>query len=349
MKPTFLAGAGAALITLPLSGDVPRYAVEADDMASSAWTIRTVRETTSATMFLMDNEHDVGSGSTTDRTLTVELSDEFNKASEDGAPLTITRSYETLQTGVDAEGLDDGEVEAILEEGQSDLAGLSVVFTYDADAEEWSAAYHEDSEGDDEWLDDLDARVDLADLFAGADDDGPTPGDSWDLDPTFLSQVLNPGGDVIVIESEGPDEPEEGSIAITLPDGGEIDRFDEYEGELVATFKEIVEEDEQRFAKIVVKVDVEADLDVIDDLEDMIEEGAAEISYSEGNLVRTFEGELTILWDLDGNHAVSLEGELSGVSEFAVEWSLSMDEMELEISFSNSVDVAHTIEATFGD
>ena len=110
--------------------------------------------------------------------------------------------------------------------------------------------------------------MDLASLIpAGADAEPIEVGSSWDLPSSFMEEILRPGGSVMVFPEADLEEPDEGSISITLPGAGSFEREDEFDGDLVATFVEIVEEEDGRFAKISIKVDVSAELDVIDKLE----------------------------------------------------------------------------------
>ena len=340
--------AGLALTTLPLSGDVPRLVLEKDDVISSAWTLTTARESVSATLSLMGNDQDVGSGSVTTRTRALEVSDEFLAVAEDGSPLRIMRSFETLTTEMERGGEEVEGATIIENEGESQLAGMDVAFTYDPESQEWNAAFGEDSDGDDDWLEGLAPRLDLARLLEGAGEELEV-GASWEVPTEFLSDVLLPGGEVIHLDDPDEADVPEGGIQLTLPGEESIERYEECEGDITATFESIEEEGESRLAKIVVEVSVTADLDVIDDLEEQADERGSAETYAEATLSRSLEGKLTILWNLKTNRPESIEGELSGSSEMSVEWSMSAGEMELEISFHQEVDLTHKVEAGFGD
>jgi hypothetical protein len=340
--------ASLALTTLPLAEDVPRLVLEEGDMLSSAWDITTTRETIAANLGIMGNDQDVGSGSINTSTRILELSDEFPKVDDEGSPLTIVRSYETLNTGTERGGEEREGVTVLDTEGESDLTGSTVVFTYDPESEEWSAAYAEDAEGEEEWLEDLAPRVDLSGLLGGVEEDLEVGG-SWSLPPSFLSDLLDPGGAVIQLAEPEADDAPEGAVQLRLPGESSIKRYEDLDGDLTATLAEITEEDDTRVAKIVVKVDVEGDLDVIEDLEEEADERGSNETYLDGTLARTLEGEFTILWNLTKNRPESIEGELSGSAEMDVEWSMSAGADELEITFHQEVDVTHEIEATFGD
>lgn len=333
--------AALCITALPMAGESPRFTVEEDDVLSSAWTITVVRETELSTLTLMDDEKDIGGGSSSTRTISLELLDEFGEVGEDGSPSSISRSFETLES-VYVAG-DSGDEN----ESESELTGETVVFSFDPDSEEWTSAFGEDSEGEDDWLEDLAPRVDLAAVLPDSESE---VGDTWEVNAGVLGNLLEPGGTVFVQESEDDDsDDEEGTIHIVLPGGDEFGTFEDFEGELTATLEEVTEEDDLRLAKILLAVDVEADLDITDELEERAADRGVEESYSEASVVRSFEGEVTILWDLDAHRPYSLAGELNGFTELRAEWSVGDGEVDLEIGYANEVSSTHTLEATFGD
>lgn len=341
--------AGIALVLSPIAPESPSFSVEKDDALSSAWSLTTEREVLSAEMSLMGDPQDVGTGSTTTSEVRLEFLDTFTKVSGERAPLAITRSYESLSTGksrAGGESGDEGEIVFLAEDGESQLAGASVDFTYDAEDDAWSAAFAEDSEGEDEWLNSLAPRVDLAGVLPIEEIE---VGDSWELDSAILEDILRPGGDVIIMEDPEMDNLPEGGIAITLPSSGSIERWDEYEGDIEATFEEIVEDDGRRLAKIVVKVDVESDLDIIEALEEQADERGSNEAYSDGTLTRSLEGAITIHWNLKTHRPHSLEGELQGSSEMKVDWTMGNGGFDLELGFAEEAEITHKVEATFGD
>ena len=334
----FALAAGFALVALPLSVESLQFSVEKEDMASCAWTIESTTETTSSTLTIMGDDKDIGSDITSTRTFQIELSDEYLDVDDEGVPTQIVRSYEALLSETSR---DDNDTEV-----DSELVGETVVFGYDADAEEWSAEYGEDSDGESDWLDGLTPRIDLAGVLP---DDDVDVGDTWEVPPSFLAGVLKPGGDMMVQASEEDDEPEEGSIQITLPGGNDFAIFEEFEGDINAMLKEVVEEDDTRLAKITVAVDVEADVDLIDQLEDKADDRGVDEAYEGANLTRTLEGELTVMWNLETNRVVSLSGNLSGNTEVNVEWTSSSGDFELELAFASATNESFEIEASFSD
>ena len=123
-----------ALLTLPAVEDSPKFVRAEADVVSSAWTLVTTRKTESAVMTLTGNDQDVGSDKTVVTTLSLELLDEFTAVTEEGKPLEISRTYETLSRDVESDSADGEGVTNVFDEGPSELEGQSVTFAYDQDS-----------------------------------------------------------------------------------------------------------------------------------------------------------------------------------------------------------------------
>jgi hypothetical protein len=245
------------------------------------------------------------------------MSDQYSDVDENGSPLAIVRSFETL-----SQLSRFGQ-----EERESELAGSRVVFTYDREDAEWSALYAEDTERSEHWLDDLAPRVDLACALEGIDGDIEV-GSTWELSTDFLSDVLYPGGQRIWVEpSEAVGTPLQ-AIFLRIRRVATIQRQSELEGKITATLTKVAEVEDVRLASIEVEVRVEGDFDVVEELEGQSRRRGARSSYSNGTLKQSLEGELMILWNLTANRAESIEGELSGDLELDVAWSMGGSQSE---------------------
>lgn len=342
--------AGLVLTALPLAAESLRFSVEKEDVISSEWNLTSRREVSFAELEIMGETQDVGGSSSMTSEIHLELIDSFTSVTAEGAPLGLSRSYEDLSSEETREGLEDKDVVSLEDDGESDLTGATVEFTFNPDTEEWSAAFAEDSDGDDEWLEGLKPRVDLHGVLSGSPEGGELDvGDTWEVPASFLADVLRPGGEVMVMEDPDAGDLPEGGIAITLPGSGSITRFDELEGDLTATLEEITEEGGERLARIVIAVDVSGELDILEDLEAAADDRGSEESYSDATLQRDLKGQLTILWNLKTHRPHAVEGELTGSSELRVEWTMSSGDFELELGFEEEADVTLTVEATFGD
>ena len=80
--------------------------------------------------------------------------------------------------------------------------------------------------------------------------------------------------------------------------------------------------------------------------DDASERGADE-DYKLAEYERTLAGELTVVWDLERDLPVSVVGELEGTAAYEVEWTLSVEAMELELAASGESEDTVQIEAAF--
>ena len=325
-----------------LADDSPRLGHAADTELTRTWSIRTVRSIEDATMTMNENPQDIGSGSTSTSTVDLTVVDRI-AAAADGAPTRFTRTYEAIDTDSKMEGMEESEgMEVRMDQGSSELAGLAVDFTWDADSEEWSRDWNEESDGDDEWLEDLTVDMDLRGILP---DDDVEVGASWDVPIGVLSDLLTPGGTLEVFDT-GDDDLPEGGIAIMIPSPGDVGRWAELEGDVRARFAGIVEEDGPRVAKIVLEIDVEGEVDLVDELEERATERGADEEYTEATLTRTLEGEITVEWDLAGGHFAAVDGVLEGSVEFYASWTIALQGFDLEIEVERAETTETTISAS---
>jgi len=337
----------SSLLLLPLlslSGDTPKVAHEDGLKLARTFEVSTVRSIDSAVLSLLDQEQDVGSGTERSRTLSLLVEDEILTVA-DGAPLKFRRGFSTVQSEQDA-----GEVEGVEvldSSGSSELEGLGVTFTREAADQEWACEYDDESEGESAWLDELTPGMDLSSILPEGD---VGVGDSWEVPVSILGDLLHPGGTVDVVTPEDVDIPE-GGIAVRVPKGPKDGGWDSFEGEVVARYDSIDEEDGRR-AKIVLTLELSSEMDRAEDLELEAAERGVEEAYSEAKLIRDLSGEVVILWDLIGHHALSAEGTLTGSTQLSAAWTIS-GPMEIELEYEEEGSVEHEIsmevETTGGD
>lgn len=335
--------ASAAVLLLPLvvSGDSPRLAYSEGTEVTRTWTLESIRTTDSVTLVINGNEQDVGSGATNRTAFSAEITDQI-LAAEDGAPSRFMRTYESVDTDSAIEDFEAGDGMQIRDgSGSSELVGASVLFDWNADAEEWKRSYDEDSAGDDDWLDDLDADMDLADVLPA---DEVEVGDSWEVPVSLLDTLLRPGGEIDVRDDES--EAPEGAISIQIPNVSDFGRWGELDGTIEATYTELVEEDGPRIARIVLDIDVDGEIDVIDELEENSADRGSEDDYTEAQLTRELKGKITIDWDLEAGYFVALEGDLEGTSEFYGAWTISAQGFEIDLEVERAEEFDYEIKAS---
>jgi len=330
---------------LSLSADTPRIEHGASRELVRTYEVSSARSIDTAVINVMGQDQDVGSGMTRSKTLSLVVADKI-LAAKDGAPTRFHREFTSASTDQDVGELEG--VEVVDASGSSELEGLGVIFTRDAEDGEWGREYDEDSEGEDEWLEELAPGMDLSSILPEGE---VAVGDSWDVPVSILGDLLRPGGTVDVKSDLGPDVPE-GGVAVTVPGVPEDGGWDAFEGEVVARYESIEEED-GRQAKIILTFELSGELDRVEDLEAEAAERGADEEYSEALLTRSLSGEVVVRWDLVGHHALSAEGTLTGESTFNAAWTIDAGQMQLELVYeeegSLEYEVSMEVEAAGGE
>ncbi len=336
----------SSLLLLPLlslSADTPRVAHGVGRELVRTHEVSSARSIDSATLSFLGQEQDVGSGTERSKTLSLVVEDKI-VAAADGAPLKFSRGFAVVSSEADVGEVEGTEVRT--SSGPSELEGLGVIFTRDAADEEWACEYDEESDGEAAWLDELTPGMELSSILPEAD---VAVGDSWEVPVSILGDLLRPGGAVDVTSPEDVDVPE-GGIAIAVPSGPKDGGWDSFEGDIVARYESIDEEDGRR-AKIVLTLELSSELDQAAELEAAAAERGVEETYSEATLNRDLSGEVVILWDLIGHHALSAEGTLTGSNQFYAAWTIN-GPMEIELEYeeegSLEYEISMEVEATGG-
>ena len=325
--------------------ETPALAFASDTVVSQSWEIEQTSEASVSTLTFGGNPQDMGSGSIRTTTRSFETTDAIETAT-DGALRVFERTYDTVSSETDTKGFEESETVKIVDRDTASLLeGLTVRFEYDEDTEEFNRSFTEDDAGEDEWLDELSAASYLA---AALPEDEVEVGASWSLEPTFLRDLLTPGGKVN--HQPAPDLPDqpEGGLAITVPSPGGLTRWDEMEGSIDVEYTSIDEsEDGARIATLVVTIDVEGEFDIAEELAEEAEDSGATNEYDSGTLERSLAGEVTIQWNLDENLPHSVEGELEGTTAFEASWSMDTGQFELDAATERETDDSYSISASF--
>ncbi len=234
----------------------------------------------------------------------IAFTDEVLEA-EDGRILKLRRTFDEISetrkneiSAAEGSHSDEGE-------GASELEDATVVFTWDADLEEYEAAF-EDGEGDLDLLEELECRVDFAEFLP---QDSVAKGDTWTVEAKAFNGIVAPGGDLhVLFEDEEPEE-----------EGGMSDQLaDNVEGEISCKLVDLREEDGVRIAVIA----LQAKLRTHGVEEGEIEAEVGTVSTTqEVRIEYALDGEF--LWNLSAGHvagielAGSLDYEMDGVQELS--------------------------------
>ncbi len=207
-----------------------------------------------------------------------------------GRPLALVRAYDELVFAYEANGESD-------ETHQDDVEGSQVRFTWNEDDETYDRAFvDEDEEGN---LDVLHEDMDLRALLPEGEVD---EGDSWEVDPERVLDVLLPGTDPVSLLTAA-DIPEEGrGFAQAIAEGfGEIGE----ETTLVCTYRGTRDVDGVEAAIIAVELEGSLGIDLISALSAM--ELPADADIESATLELQFEGEGELLWNMAAGHLLSFE------------------------------------------
>lgn len=291
--------------------------------------------------FLQDGESQDGPGemehvSTTTRELTV--TDTYAAVGDDG-PTTVSRHFDAIAgSSVDEVSNEFMGDETFESEVESELEGLTVVFT--AEDDEWVAAFGEDDDGEDEdLLIGLEADVDFTALLPGG---SVEVGDGWEVDVEAFAPLLEPGG---FLKAAPTDVELEETWAEIADVRSEID----FDGDVSATLEAV------RDGVAVITFDVE-----LEETDDQTESMRAQAEAAGGGdeemmipefdevvEVNTYEGEGTLTWDLELGIPVELELELDCEREARQVMSLDLFGELLEIEQNMTFEGTLTATATW--
>ena len=225
-------------------------------------------------------------------------------------------------------------------DGESELEGLTVVFEWDADSEEYTVEFDEDSDGDEDLLEDLTQEIDLLGFLP---EDEVAEGDSWELEPEIFRSILAPGGSLKIEpdESSVQDMPM-GSNRMPSPDKA----LGEFGGEATAEFVDVREVDGVRVALIRIEFEISTASDLTELMQEMMADAPLpdgmeiEMEVESFDMEIVYEGEGELLWNLEGGHLHSFE--ISGEKTQTVDNSMSVSMAGQAMAMEQSMTMAGT-------
>ncbi len=230
----------------------------------------------------------------------------------------ITQTESTEYSGPEGDNSDESD-------GASDLEGMTVVFTWDDDEEEFIVEF-EDEDGDEDLLEDLVCDIDFRGFLPSG---AVSRGDSWDVDIEAFDQMLDPGGDLHIL---GEDEEEGDDDEIS----DQID--DNLDGEVTCKLAEIREEGGVRIAVIEIKAIAETGADMDADFDTPYGSGSMSQEIRIG-----FDLEGQLLWNLASGHFAGFE--LEGDFSYATDVSQEIPDMEFSVEQTQEFEGTATFRA----
>lgn len=273
---------------------------------------------------------------------TITVTDEYGGVS-DGRPTKLTRTFDAAGNEMEVEMVMDvmGQVQedSSSGSGSSALEGYSVVFTWDADAGEYSKAFADGSDGEDEHLEGLIEDMDLRVLLP---DGEVSEGHEWDIDLAGLVDILAPGGDLVI------DLQMDGAQATGGPDPTMMSNVREMFGDMLegsATGKFTGTRDEDGVTVAVIEIEIE--IDTAKDMSEFVEElmgdqlpAEVELSLDRVDVEFALQAKGTLLWDLRGGHVHYFV--LEGDSAVSMDMEMSLDMGGQAMTFEMSMEMSGT-------
>lgn len=275
-------------------------------------------------------------------TQTVTVTDTYGKL-EGGRLDRLERTYDSI--GMEMEmAVEMGMTQEMSGDGSSRLEGRTVVFAWDEKEGDFVARYAEDEEGDPALLEGLEINMDLRGLLPSGD---LAVGDSYDIDPMGLADLLVPGGNLsLEMEMDGA-----ASAGVPGADPGQMGDFsaffdDVIEGDATGKLKEIREVDGKRLAVIELEFDVSGSADLTELVADAMANSdelppGMSMDVERMEMAMTYEGKGELLWDLGAGlvHSCTLTAEVSTQMDMA----MSIGDMEITMDMAMSGEMKSSV------
>jgi len=327
-------------------GDVPVFAPEEGATVTRTFREKTEMEIESAVQVFNGEEmSEDGLEVEVRNEREFSFTDEYVAVGEDRVD-KLARTYGTVSSMTFVSSTEpDGSTEEGEVEGESELEGAEVVFAWDEDNEEYDASFAEDSDATGaDLLDGLTPMVDLSMLLPPAETED---GESWDLEPEALAPLLRYGGDLSLIPDIDVEDSGQNPVImcffLCLAEVGE-----DVEGEVELTWNGMEETDDGEFASISITLDLTSTRDGAEAITEIAEAldmdsnpfedmGTVEFEYA-------FDGEGTLLWDVENNvaHGLELTGNIETV--FAVDADMGGMTMSMRMTFAGTTELSVDVE-----
>jgi hypothetical protein len=241
----------------------------------------------------------------------VTVSDEY-VSNREGAPKKLKRHYDELGSDVamsmKMEVMGESHDQDKNVKAKSQLAGKTVMFTWDADSKEYKKAF-DPAEDNADLLKGLKEDMDLRALLP---ENEVKEGDEWDINVKGLASVMGPGGNLSLV----PDDKDGGMDPGMTSGMSSMSEMlgDMLEGEAKGKFTGMREVGGAKMAVIKVTVKISSSKDMTDIVGEAMKKtkmpAEMEMKFDHMDIDLKIEGEGELLWNVAAGHAHSFE--LSG-------------------------------------
>lgn len=280
---------------------------------------------------------------TTESQQTLKATDEYGAVSN-GKIEKLTRTYDVISmtndTDVDMQVMKN----STSVKGTSPLESKSIEFDWNPEEDAYDVSYAEGEDGDGDLLDGLDVDLDLAGLLPAEELE---VGESYEIDPAELVNVLSPGGDMkLEMEVEGEAI---GMGAQSPEQSGDMREYFEQgvEGDVTGTFKEMRAVEGVEVAVIELDVAIESVADLAEQAAEMGSGMPPSMNVEIGKLDMSleYEGAGELLWNVAAGHIHSLT--LSADMAVTMDMAMTIEnqgEMSMKIAMVGTSDTTITTE-----
>jgi len=274
--------------------------------------------------------------------LDIGVTDQYVSLAAD-RPKELVRSFDKLASGgsfsMQMAQMPGGGMEKSIT-GSSELEGKSVKFTWNEDDKKYDVAFKE-GEGDSKLLEKLDENMDVRGLLPGKE---VSSGDTWDIPVKAFREILAPGGDLSIRpKAEGE---EDVGMMPGMDNFGDMASMlgDTFEGEAKGEYKGTREVDGVTVGVIHLTLKMKSSNDMSEAVKKHMPDLPDEVSKFEIDHVDVdadIEGEGTLLWNLAGGFAQSLE--LTGKMKMAMDSGMSIGVQGRDMSMEQSMSMSGTL------
>ena len=337
---------GPVLMALGGLGDQPQFGPAEGHSVSKRIETKSDIALDDMSIVMNGNEAPMEMEMSTSVTQVIATTDEYVSVA-DGRAQKLKRTFDELSsaTAMQMSNPMTGDNSSDME-GSSDLQGLTVVFEWDDAAEDYSVEFADDSGGDEELLEGLLADLDLAALLPPGD---VGEGEPYDVEPNALRAVFTPGGQVKI----KPEESDEMMGMGGSPNSSMNELLQDFDGEVIATFEGVRDEDGVSVAVIALTIEVGSANDLTDYMTEMMEETEMPEGMSPEvdafDLEFSFDGTGELLWNMEAGilHSIHVTGDAEQIVDTTMKMEMAGQEMELEqsMTFSGTQSVTITTES----
>lgn len=271
--------------------------------------------------------------------MTIGVTDEYAKT-EDGRPVQLLRTYDVLSM----EAGPESESESVDEFGE--MEDMTISFSWDEDTEEYVKSVVGDDEGDADLLENLEVDMDFLALLPTEE---VSEGDTWEAKGDAIGTVFLPGGMPASsdVDEEGMDEIQ--SLFESTLEEQLGDSFEDFA--IQCTYKGSSEDEGVNVGAIEFRFEGDMEMDMSDMIQEVIsmQAGDADFDASMTALIMgEFEGEGTLLWNLDAGHmhAFEMEGDLVLTLDVEGDIDAMGESHSLEMSLEASGELAYDMSSS---